>query len=612
MRFLNSFNIALIAGALAAAPCPAMAQSGQPPASGAPKQLLPPAQTPSGSEEPAQGPASPQTLPQAPGRELQRLPDQAGTVGGPAIEMGTLDQVDSSAVGLLDDSNGGLGAKMWEGGSREAIAALMPRLPVATRSPAVNSLARRLLLTGAPAPQGAGRTIIQMRLERMMAGGLIEDIPALVAKVIAPDERMQQLAVDALLLAGKDGDACGDASLMRLESGAPYWLKIRAYCYAVEENYAGVSLTLDLMRQQNIDAPVFFALAQQIAEAMPAKITTYLDPEPLELALFRLSGVAMPGDGLGNADPGDLRAIALTQTKVPALRLAAAEKAAEIGRFDLGDLGALYQGPKFKTRALDDPQKALPSLSATDANALLYQVALKAKDNRAKAEAMLRALDFARSQGHYTQFARLYAPYAIEIVPTPELSALAPEIVRALLAAGRVDRAQDWYATLQSLSFTNAREAQVLRHIEIALAVASPSQVFSDRAQGALQWLTDEAERRGVGDPLKAQVSLEAALLDALGFPVPPDVRFRLLQGQLAGTGAMPAQTVMVGLQSASQRGSVGETVLYSLSAMGDQGPAAAHPAAVVEAVAGLKSVGLDADARAIALEALLTRSFAS
>lgn len=61
-------------------------------------------------------------------------------------------------------------------------------------------------------------------------------------------------------------------------------------------------------------------------------------------------------------------------------------------------------------------------------------------------------------------------------------------------------------------------------------------------------------------------------------------------------------------LAEAAQAGRKGETILRALIVLGAGGPADAHPASVIEAVAALSRVGLTAEASALALEAALAR----
>ena len=58
-----------------------------------------------------------------------------------------LDMLDPSSPGILTQANGGFPGSMWQGSDRRALVALMPRMPVGKGSPAMRSLAERLLLT---------------------------------------------------------------------------------------------------------------------------------------------------------------------------------------------------------------------------------------------------------------------------------------------------------------------------------------------------------------------------------------------------------------------------------------------------------------------------------
>jgi hypothetical protein len=541
-------------------------------------------------------------------KDLRLIPSQAGTRTG--VQVGALGRVDTSIVGLSEGNV--LPASMWQGTPRPTLDSLLPRLPVATKSLAVNALARRLLISSAASPQpdsGSGPAIIDMRLERLMAGGYLEEITQLAAMIHEPNERAQRIRVDALLFLGRDEDACSDASGMRLQSSEEYWLKVRAFCYVVEGNMPGASLTTELMHTQGIEDDTFYALVGQLAEGMPAKITTYLDPSPVGLALFRRAELALPEDVLKGAGPAEMRSIALLHAKNADVQLEAAEAAALVGAFDPKDLAAIYEKVEFKPKQFESLEKTVPNLSVSRANALFYQAAKRAKTNEERAKAVAAALEFAKSQDAFPFYARMFYSSIEEVLPSPQMSSYAAEFGRALLIARRYDRVQDWYAVLD---YASQGTSEAVNALQVRLAIAIPSDFQSQRAASAVDWLVRESEKRPQSDPIHRRAALEVGLLDALGYPIPPGVRAKLLQGPLGGTGFMPATTVIVGLNTAAQEQRVGEAVLFALAAMGSQGPASAHPEAISQAVAALNEVGLSDDARAIALEALLARPFVS
>ncbi|PKQ04233.1 MAG: hypothetical protein CVT73_13910, partial [Alphaproteobacteria bacterium HGW-Alphaproteobacteria-12] len=101
----------------------------------------------------------------------------------------------------------------------------------------------------------------------------------------------------------------------------------------------------------------------------------------------------------------------------------------------------------------------------------------------------------------------------------------------------------------------------------------------------------------------------EAMLLDALGFQLDPAVWDALLDARGALTGKVPAEALLNQLQVAGAKNALGETVLLALDAIGQTGPGSVHPRGVSQAVSSLRAVGLESEARRLALEALMARS---
>jgi len=72
-----------------------------------------------------------------------------------------------------------------------------------------------------------------------------------------------------------------------------------------------------------------------------------------------------------------------------------------------------------------------------------------------------------------------------------------------------------------------------------------------------------------------------------------------------AGAGPAPDPALWDRLKFAAAEGRTGETVLASLALMGKLGPAGTSPVVMARIVASLRAVGLDAEARALAREAV-------
>src|SRR6185437_11698650 len=86
--------------------------------------------------------------------------------------------------------DGGLGASMWKGTSRELVERLLPALTLPTDAAALNELAERFLLTTANVPEGkpsGNQSLTSMRVEKLVALGRIADAWKL-AQLAKPDQ----------------------------------------------------------------------------------------------------------------------------------------------------------------------------------------------------------------------------------------------------------------------------------------------------------------------------------------------------------------------------------------------------------------------------------------
>jgi hypothetical protein len=70
----------------------------------------------------------------------------------------------------------------------------------------------------------------------------------------------------------------------------------------------------------------------------------------------------------------------------------------------------------------------------------------------------------------------------------------------------------------------------------------------------------------------------------------------------------MPDATLLYALERASEMRRLGETVLLGLLVLGESGTAESHPLALNAVLRALREVGLERDARALAIEAAIAK----
>lgn len=528
----------------------------------------------------------------------------AAMAGGSGIEVGTLGDVTPDYAGTLEEGGGGFPSDMWKGTDRALVEHLLPLLPPAPGSPAMRDLERRLLLTNAEAPVGktAGVSLFALRAARLAAMGFSRDAAALLAMMPARlvDKTAARLRLDSLLLAGDVDGACKAVDDTRQAASAdPYWQQTQVFCQLRAGQKDQAALGLDLLGDQGDKDGAFVKLARALnGEAV--RIDSLPEPTPLDLAMLRAAKLALPRDAAGSRDPGVLAALAQDRSLDPAARLAAAEEAAATGSLTIEQLQEAYTGITFPPGGLDDPLAASAREAGPMGRALLYQATGATTDLQARARLLQAALERARLQGGYLLAVPANMTYLQPLPPGASLAWFAGDAGRALYVAGRYEQANAWLALAQSKGQGNGAGDPAAAALAVYARIAGVGD--------PLAWdpASLEAWRQSAGSSDGAQRLL--AIFEGLGEPMGGGWQ---MIGQAAGTGsakgnrtaaADPALLFNLGDAAAAHR--IGETVLLSLYALGPEGPAGCNPLALARVIAALRQVGLDSEARAIAIEA--------
>lgn len=591
--FPSRLRATLSALALALAP-PALAQEAPP---GAPRSILPPA----AAEEPATPPE---------------------TDSRPLVETGSLTQGSAARLGILDAGSGGFDETLWQDTSPVTVTTLLPNLPIATGSPALHDLNRRLLLSAATLTPQAGdaahgdaeRAVLAARLRLLSARGDLDGLAALAGRVgreLEDDEIVRLKAAVALLTEDFEA-ACVTASDQVGRAVDGEWLKLLAYCRALSGDRAGAALSLELLQETAAADPVFYQLLNaRLAPPpeAPVKLKSLHPATPLLLAMALEQGVALPNDVFKDASPLVLAKLAATPALAIEKRLQAARAVAERGGLTVDRLREIYAAAPFSK--LDRLGAALiaAELPPALADALLYQGIVAANNGAERARMVQAASLLAARQHALPTLAYLVADAVAEIAPTSETLPAAADVTRLLLLAGRSQEAALWYAALRAAASGGDGKATAtlidlwpLAIIGAAADAASFSPEILDLWRQSRQALDEDARRQ--------QELTLFTLLEAVGYAV-PEIAWAGLSGDPAASAeAPPSDPIWTGMIDAAASGRVGETVLSAAIVSGEGGPAATPPLLMASVVRALKDVGLEADARRLAVEALVARGF--
>ncbi len=533
---------------------------------------------------------------------------------GAGVEVGTLDAIAADDVGLLDERSGGFADSLWQRTRRDIVKLLLPRLPIEARSPAMRSAALKLLLSPGKAPRGSGGTggaggesgeLLRLRAEVLARMGEYDVAIALLRAAPGGDfeEVIARYDNDRMFLKLDFTAACEQARARIDLSPDAHWQRALILCQSREEEVEAASLGLDLLRESGY-APdaAFVTLINAMNGYGEATLESLPNPTPMLVSMLRILGIQAPLNALDAANPALLRLIAGTADSDIGLRLAAAEQAEAVGALPAASVGALYAEVQFSAEERADPLGYSALIEGPLARAILYQAILGEDVPTARAEAVGVALQRAQEEARFATMARVLLPALQAIPAVREFAWFAGDAGRAYFAAGRWEEARRWF----DVALAGRGANQEARQAAIALwpLVALTGQENEIDAAMLAEWWQAQG---GAMDPVAhRQGGLLLTLLSALGKNISPQQWDTLLAGPLSEPSAVASPALRHALRAAAEDRRLGEVVLLALLDLGAGGPQNAALITLGETIAGLRHVGLERDAQAIAVEAAL------
>ncbi len=533
-----------------------------------------------------------------------------------AIEVNPLEEIAPDSIGTLDPDAGGFGVEMWQGSDRRIVTRLLGLLPDTMSSRGMRALARRLLTSIASPPisqfeiaDEVEQSLLGLRIERLMALGEVAELNDLLAVVPSrgDDENRARTRVEGLLLARDTAEACrlvrnGIASYHQV----PYWRKAMVLCQMIAGDVDQMMLGLDLLRESggDDDDPMFFSLASALFGAAP-EIPEDATLTPLHLAMVQTIGTALPPGQVARATPALLVAIARMPNLDVEQRAAAVERACAMGLLDGAALARAYDGFSFTPEELAGAIGATETMAGVRLHALLYQAARDQNLPASRAEILRVALELGVAEGLYQALAPVYVPLLLEVPVTPTLSWFAADAGRALYAVGRYEQASAWLMLGRQEALINPQAGTAAASLWPYSRLAGGAALTTDGTLAAWRALRAGMGAGGGDVGLHRGQTLLRAAFQALGEWDP------LSWGQIAAEGEVanriaPNAALLYALDEASESRRIGETVLLALIVLGAEGPGESHAYALSAALTALTRVGLETEARALAIEAAL------
>ena len=538
-----------------------------------------------------------------------RDPAASGPIAQTSVEVDALQALDPESVGLIDKSQGGFAVDMWAETDRALVQRLLPLVPPTLRSKPARDLLTRLLLTRATAPRGkpGGKSLLALRVELLLAMGDVKSALGLLqaAPPQLSNQRLAQIEVESRFFRNDNAGACTTVRRAAPQYSAPYWQQAAAFCMALGQDHARSAMIADILRERGAAVPqAFFTLVDALGGEQDSVVDSLQDPGGLLFSMMRAASRKLPEDIVDSAHPAVLRAVALSPNADFAVRLEAAERAETSGALSAQELAEIYASVPFEASELSDPVAAAGDRWGPRARALMVRAATAQESLRGRAEILRKAWELGREKGGFDLMLRVSAPILLSIDPAAELLWFAGDAGRSLFATGHSARAMAWF----QLAASNADSNKEARAAWVALwplaQLAAPEDGPEWKPDGLNRWWQsrsadkDEAARR--------TVRVLFSLFESLGKPVGGALWRQLISDVKHEMTATPNAALWHSLRNASNGSRVGETVLLSLLVLTENGSGAINPLTLNAVIGALRGVGLDKEARALAVEAAI------
>jgi hypothetical protein len=500
----------------------------------------------------------------------------------------------SELAPVMAPDTSGLPLELWKGLDLKTLEELLAGLELPPRSPALHQLWKRMLLSSATPPAGApdSEHFVALRLEALYRSGLLADMQKALAEIGTPGPVVQALRARLDIGAGRREAGCqGIKALAAPSSGLPGRLKgetqlLAGYCAAAAGDAQGAALAAELAREEGIEAEMPLAVLSGFAGGNKPKLALPARVLLLDYRFLELLGPVNGAQIFDKAEPALLSVLASdTQTDMR-LRIAAAEAALKLNALTPEAMTEIYRRHPLGNAGVDP---GAPSGDPLLRRALYFKAIEAARAPAQRARFVRAVVDDARRSGIQLQMARVLAPLVADMPVTPEAGWFAEVSLEIALLSGQYDQARRW------------AEVGALRHWLALIDVADPQR--RGGRPTSLAAMEDMAVHGRLGADTLHRL---ATVLDALDIDVPIGIWDAAGRTPQPATGHLPETGVLADLSQSAKRNDAGRTILLVMRTLGPGGPEGANVLALGDSIRALKRIGLEADARQLALEALI------
>jgi len=542
------------------------------------------------------------------------------------VTVTELPKLSPSWIGVLSDQDNGLGWNMWEGTDANFVNMLLELLPVDAPSPAMRSLAKRLLLTNAAIPNEekeegliaispngepiktnfTDNTFLSIRFAKLASLGEKVDLFKLYNQV-PHDKMVDSLAKGAMyarLISGDTNKACDEIIGISKRTNDISWKKGLIVCHLILGKREDALLNLELFLAE-LDDDKFSRLIYSIADGYT------IEKFDKGNIYYKILISLMPGEQLDkqrlNLEPSGLKVVAENNLLTLKVRILSAEKAVSAGVLDSNYLGKLAVKFNFDNTIFARAASESKNMEGYKARALLLIASGSTTSIIERARVLGLLWDNAEKEGLYSAYAAASLPILSTIRPRPDLLWFASSAAKASISSGDYSLASEWLALLgKSIDLDFEASGSLLRLLPL-IAIAGqelPKPFSNEQATDVWSGLSDSytrIEKEKIASRL-------LVILNAMGIEIKSGTWKEVISpNNILVSENIPSTAFRYQLHNAAQNNRKGEVVAISLVMLGQDGPSKAGLVALNAVIRALRSVGLDQDARAIAVEAAIS-----
>ena len=570
---------------------------------------------------------------------------------------------DKSVYGTLNETQGGLLKNIWQPSTIDNIEKLLAALNLPSRSPIMDQISRKLLLSVASAPTGVAlemkrseniedeinedeetlapeidqahlRKFINLRINELIERGNLMDLVFFTQNLPEATLQESQQNTEILMLGGDLIGACQMARSARSNSRrtlnatssfntAPeqdqrallqdiFWLKMTAFCRVLDENNAGAEIALDLLNEQGAIDFLFYDLVSKLMEQPETRsriISSRLNTlDPLNYTILSLLDQPIEADLIENSPALIVSALVINPNMTPENRFQAAVKSYLSGGVSPTVLRNIYDLQEFTAMEYNNAVRMAEFDDRPIADVLLYQVAKQSTDFD-KAEILDVIWNRAIENNDLPRKAALNVETLMSLSPSLRLMNHAHQITRGLILAGEIERATQWYDfARRGAAGGNGEATRALINIWPLAIIASE--------QGDIPWSNDILELWWNGQMVLSPENRDGkavlfyALAEAFQYEVSGDKWAELITEKKSGDAKAISLGVWRALIKAVGENKPAQAILLCLIAMGQDGPGSLDASGISTVVRVLRSFGLEMEARKVAIEALVANDF--